>query len=254
MLIATVLVFGVALGATPNPMEGAVKVLKAFAGLEAEPLRKAGLLVLFVVMAIVGNKLICGWGCQFGALQAFIHGISPLKKLKRWQAPFWLANAVRIAIFIAFVELLYGLVFAKGNFVLYHQVNLFKLYNWELAPLAMVLLPVILILSLVVYRPYCQFICLFGLVGWVFENLSIYKVRVSEDRCIHCDKCVRACPTQAMLARMHGTRKSFLPDCWACGNCVDACPTQAVVFDRKLPGAGGGWGRRMKVGREAGAL
>ncbi len=235
MLIGTVLIFGVALGATPNPMEGAVKVFKALGGLEAEPLRKAGLLALFLVMGIVGNKLICGWGCQFGALQDVIHNLSPLKKLKRWQARFWLANTIRIVILIVFVELLYGLVFARGNFVLYHQVNLFKLFNWDLAPVGLIALPVILVLSLVVYRPYCQFICLFGLVGWAVENLSIYKVRVSEDLCIHCDKCVRACPTQAMLARMHGARKSFLPDCWACGKCVEVCPTDAVVFDRKLP-------------------
>lgn len=144
-----------------------------------------------------------------------------------------MANGIRLVIFVIFLHLLYGLVFGVKDFVIYHHVNFFKLYSWTLAPLALILLPVLLVLSLFVYRPFCQFICLFGLYSWILENVSIYRVRVSESLCTDCGKCIEACPTQAMKGRKDYGRKLFLPDCWACGACTEACPTNAVVFDWK---------------------
>ena len=235
VLLGAVVVFGVVLGSTPNPMEAVVKTFKGARGMEAAPVTKAIILALFSVMAVVGSKLICGWGCQLGALQDSIHRLSPLKRIKRWQVPFWLANGVRVALFLLFLDLLFVGLFGTENFVIYHHVNFFKLYRWELAPLALILLPVLALLSLVVYRPFCQFVCPFGLFSWVLENFSLYRVRIDQSLCTNCDKCVKACPTEAMRARLHGDHKIFLPDCWACGACVEACPTGAVNFDRKPP-------------------
>lgn len=87
-LLGTVAVFGIYLGATPNPMEAVVKVFKATVGLEANPSEKIVFLALFSVMAILGNKLICGWGCQLGALQDSVHRFSPFRQIKRKQVPF----------------------------------------------------------------------------------------------------------------------------------------------------------------------
>jgi polyferredoxin len=232
-LLGTVAVFGIYLGAAPNPMEAVVKVFKATVGLEANPSEKVVFLALFSIMAILGNKLICGWGCQLGALQDLVHRLSPFKQIKRKQVPFWLANGIRLVIFVIFLHLLYGLVFGVKDFVLYHHLNFFKLYSWTLAPLALILLPFLLVFSLFVYRPFCQFICLFGLFSWILENVSLYRVRVSESLCTDCGKCVEACPTQAMKKRKDDGGKLFLPDCWACGACTEACPVSAVVFDSR---------------------
>jgi polyferredoxin len=234
-MVGVAVVFGLVLGEAPNPMEAVVKVFKATRAMEARPFDLAVLLALFSAMAILGNKLICGWGCQLGALQDAIHTISPLERVKKKKVPFWLANSVRLVIFVAFLDCLYGLVFGSGHFVIYHQLNFFKLYNWTLAPLALLLLPLLFVLSLFLYRPFCQFVCPFGLYSWVLENVSVYRVRVSERLCINCDNCVEACPTQAMEGRLHFKRNVFLPDCWACGACVEHCPVNAIVFDRTVP-------------------
>ena len=234
LLLGAVVVFGVILGSSPNPMEAIVKAFKATRGMTAGPAAKAVVLALFSVMAVVGNKLICGWGCQLGVLQDSIHSLSPFRRIKRWQVPFWLANGVRVVLFLLFLDFLFGGLFGIENFVIYHHVNFFKLYRWELAPLALILLPVLALLSLVIYRPFCQFVCPFGIFSWVLENVSIYRVRIDRTLCIHCEKCVEACPTEAMKARLHYDRKVFLPDCWACGACVEACPVKAVTFDRAL--------------------
>ena len=71
--IFTVIVAGFMLGKSPNPMEGIVKVVKSMVGLYPDPHMKIFVLLFFLVLAFVGNKLICGWACPFGALQELIY-------------------------------------------------------------------------------------------------------------------------------------------------------------------------------------
>ena len=236
-MLAVTVVFGLATGSTLNPMEAAVKFFKWMEGLEGEPAERVVFFAVFLLMAVVGNKLICGWACYLGALQDFLWRISPFKKIKRAKIPFAVTNTIRIVLHLAFFTLLFGWLFGISGFVVYHQVNYFKVFNWDLATFALYTLPVLFLASFLNYRPYCLFICPFGLYAWLVENLSINRVRVREDKCIHCDACVKACPTTAMKGRMHSGRRFFLPDCWACGACVDACPTDAVVFGPREEGA-----------------
>ncbi|HMA67925.1 MAG TPA: 4Fe-4S binding protein, partial [Desulfosalsimonadaceae bacterium] len=69
MLLISVGIAGFLLGKSPNPMEGAVKVFKSMVGLYPDPAAKAAALIFFLILAVVGNKVVCGWACPFGALQ-----------------------------------------------------------------------------------------------------------------------------------------------------------------------------------------
>lgn len=70
------------------------------------------------------------------------------------------------------------------------------------------------------------------LSGVVDEGPKIASV--IEDICIGCTRCIKDCPTDAILGapkQMH----TVLPDaCSGCGNCVDRCPTDAVIMQPKL--------------------
>ncbi len=68
------------------------------------------------------------------------------------------------------------------------------------------LLALLLGLSLVIYRPWCHLLCPFGLVGWLFEKISIFKIRVDRAACIGCEACSRACPSSAMEAILSGKK------------------------------------------------
>ncbi|MHC4708596.1 MAG: 4Fe-4S binding protein [Planctomycetota bacterium] len=98
-LLVAVLVCGFVLGKSPNPMEGTVKVFKSMVGLYPSMISKLLALVFFVALAIIGNKLICGWACPFGALQELVYSLPILRKMKRWKAPFWLTNTIRGGLF-----------------------------------------------------------------------------------------------------------------------------------------------------------
>ncbi len=176
-------------GANPNPVLSLRSVLGALlSGRSLVPLT-AILLVLLLLMVAVSNKSICGWGCQLGLLQELLYRIPAPK----WRPPFWLTNTVRVAAFLALVS---GLALAGVDWV--KGADPFRLFSTEVGLGAAALGGLVLIASVFIYRPWCQFLCPFGLVGWLVEQVSFLRPRVNWDRCLGCKFCVKACPTGAM--------------------------------------------------------
>jgi len=127
----------------------------------------AAMLVIMLLMVWVSNKSLCGWGCQLGLLQDLLHRAG----LPKWKPPFWLSNSVRI---VAFVALVAGLVAAGLDWIgLIDPFRLFS-FNFILRQAQDRLLGIalfsagVLVASLFVYRPWCCFLCPFGLywAGW----------------------------------------------------------------------------------------
>lgn len=57
---------------------------------------------------------------------------------------------------------------------------------------------VLLVLGMFVARPYCRFICPYGvLLGWM-SRLAGRHVRITPDACINCRLCERACPFESI--------------------------------------------------------
>jgi NAD-dependent dihydropyrimidine dehydrogenase PreA subunit len=81
--------------------------------------------------------------------------------------------------------------------------------------------------------------CPFGLVGWLAEKISVFKIQVNYDTCISCRTCEKACPSTVMGAIL--LRDRILPDCFACGSCINVCPTNSIRLaagKRRRPPAG----------------
>ena len=158
LLVVSTVVFGLLLGASPNPMEAVVKLFKMLNKMEGGPTVLITSLGLFTLFSLLGSKLICSWGCQLGTLQESIFNIPVFKRKRKFQVPFALSLALRIVFFVLFFFLLFGIALGVKNFVLFHQINYFKIYNWDLAPFAIYSLPILVLTSLFIYRPFCQFI------------------------------------------------------------------------------------------------
>lgn len=230
-LVLAVAVAGFALGKSPNPMEGIVKVFKSMMGLYPDPWAKVLALVFFLALAVVGNKLICGWACPFGALQELVYTLPLLKKRK---PPFWLTNTIRLCLFIAMILFLFGLVGGKKGLVIYHPVNPFNLFNLDFETWSIILVVAgSLVGSFIMYRPFCQLICPFGFVSWLAERLSLVRVVIDREKCIDCGKCVIACPLDATKGRLKGT--PMPADCFSCARCLRVCPVDAISYRLVLP-------------------
>ena len=107
-LVLAVAVCGFTLGKSPNPMESAVKVFKGLVGLYPSVTDKMVAFGFFAGLVVIGNKLICGWACPFGALQELIHHLPILGKLKKRKLPFAVSNTLRITLFLVMLLMLRG--------------------------------------------------------------------------------------------------------------------------------------------------
>jgi NAD-dependent dihydropyrimidine dehydrogenase PreA subunit len=229
LLLVAVVVFGVILGSDPSPM-GTVKdaiVLLGAKGVIFPPRLIA--FGVFLLLVIVANKFICAWGCQLGTLQDLIFRLNRDKDdrrgvMRQFKVPFVLSNSIRIAFFAALITVAF--VWATD---LVEGIDPFKIFKPQVLGLTgAAFIGAVLILSLFTYRPWCHFFCPFGLVGWVAEKISLFKVQVDYDKCIACGTCEKACPSTVMGAILK--RDRVIPDCFACGTCIENCPAQAVAF------------------------
>jgi len=185
----------------------------------------AAMLVILLLTVWVSNKSICGWGCQLGLLQDLLHRV-PLPK---WKPPFWLSNSVRI---VAFVALIVGLTAAGLDWI--GLVDPFQLFSFDFTLGIGLFSAGVLIASLFIYRPWCRFLCPFGLLGWLVEQMSLFRPRINRDVCKECQLCVKACPSQAMADFYDG--KKIHADCFACGACIEACPQKDALGWRRSDG------------------
>ena len=229
VLIVAVAVCGFALGKSPNPMEGTVKLFKSFTGLYPSIAEKLAAFLFFAVLAVIGNKLVCGWACPFGALQELVFSMPILRRLKQRKIPFAAANTARSVLFIVMLLLLFGVIGGRRGFVVYHFVNPFGLFNLDIESVSIgITIVMALALSAGVYRPFCQFVCPFGLVSWSLEWVSLFRVKIDRQRCVNCGACIRACPSQAASGRVKGKR--FPADCYSCARCLNVCPEEAIAY------------------------
>jgi NAD-dependent dihydropyrimidine dehydrogenase PreA subunit len=239
MYLAAVGVIGVILGNEPSPMNTLTDTAALFGqkGIIFPP--RAVVLTVFLVLAVLANKFICAWGCQFGTLQDLLFRLNrdgdERGILKQYKLPFAVTNTVRAAVFILFLSLALG-----WGLDIIAPVNPFKVYM----PAAVtttggIMLGLLLPAALFIYRPWCHLFCPFGFLGWIAEKASRFKVQVNYDTCIACEQCATSCPSTVMGAILK--RDRTLPDCFACGTCIEACPTRSIEFrsgPRQAPPAG----------------
>lgn len=198
----------------------------------------AGFLVF--VGALMG-RFVCGWLCPFGLIQDLLYKIPFVKKISTFRGD-RLLRKLKYVIFLVFVILLPMFVvdmlgqgapyFCKlicpagtleGGIPLVLLNSAMRtavgwLYAWK-----NVLLVVIVLLSVVIYRPFCKYICPLGAVYSVFNPIAVFRCRVDKDACVHCGACAKACKMQ-----VDPSETPNHPECIRCGSCKKVCPTGAI--------------------------
>jgi Pyruvate/2-oxoacid:ferredoxin oxidoreductase delta subunit len=225
-----VVLFGVILGADPGPM-GTIKDAIVLFGTHKVifPPRMIALL-LFLVMVFIANKFICSWGCQAGTFQDLLFRINRNKKdepiIKQYKIPFFISNLIRIAFFITFTTVAF--VWA---FDIVEVIDPFKLFKpGKLNTIGWIFIGAMLFSSLFVYRPWCHLFCPFGLIGWLVEKISIFRIVVDYKKCIGCEQCAKTCPSTVMESILK--RNKVIADCFSCGSCIEVCPADAIEFKK----------------------
>ncbi len=241
VLFFSVLIFGVIMGSDPSPMGTVKDAIHLYGSSRAIFPPRMIALTVFLLIVFVANKYICAWGCQVGVLQDLIFRLNQTDKGKaivgkQLKPAFALTNSVRVAVISAIAVF----AFAWGIDII-EPFDPFKVYKPAyLGFVGGIFVGILLITSLFIYRPWCHFVCPFGLVGWLVEKVSRVRISVDYDTCISCQKCASACPSTVMGAILRRDRKT-IPDCFACYTCREVCPTASIKFSirkRTLPPPG----------------
>lgn len=209
----------------------------------------AALGVFFVFGSLLG-RFVCGWLCPFGLVQDLLHRLPVPHKRKRlpghrvlkYGKYLTLAGLVcagslllidglaKVPAFCKYLcpsgTLFGALPLLGSNESLRAQAG--GLFGWKLAVLALIVL-----LSVKVYRPFCQYLCPLGAIyGW-FNRFSLVQLRWEKDRCTGCGACRCACPVD--LPPQEISRSA---ECIRCGACAAACPEGCVAFGTAMQAAG----------------
>jgi Polyferredoxin len=103
--------------------------------------------------------------------------------------------------------------------------------NW----IGYALLGILLISSVLIYKPFCRTLCPVGLIlGWVSFIPGARRLNKNE-LCVNCKNCNDECNQRAMI---HEDRKTVLhnEDCIMCGECFDGCKKKALKINNHKSG------------------
>ena len=196
-----------------------------------------GILLLYCLMF---GRMICGWLCPFGLIQELVFKIktpkvkkSPITRLLSW------FKYVVLVFFVFIVPILYAFrdtplpAFCKyicpagtlegGIGLLSNAVNesyfsmLGPLFTWKFA-----LMVSILVGSIFIFRLFCRFICPLGALYGIFNKISVFGIKLDNNKCTQCGLCQAHCKVDIKHV---GDQ-----ECISCGECIDVCPTKAISW------------------------
>lgn len=211
----------------PSPMCATAKPLAFYLSRGAIPAGMLAIALLLLTLSVVGNKLFCSFACPLGAVQemAARAGRAVLGR-RRWpllRPAFRFTGGVRALVLVVYLVLLF-----VSGIILYDWVNGFHFFHWTLALASFLPGFIFLLLSLVVWRPFCLLVCPLGLISWAAERVIPVKVHALADRCKDCGLCEKGFPCNAALHIRDGV--TLGEDCFTCGICIDECPTDVFYF------------------------
>lgn len=64
----------------------------------------------------------------------------------------------------------------------------------------------------------------------IMQTKQQYKAFIDEQNCIGCGKCIRVCPTDAIVGSKQVLHTILPKLCTSCSNCINTCPTDCITL------------------------
>lgn len=195
---------------------------------------------VFGIIALFGislGRMICGFFCPVGLCQELLYKVPTPKIKKSWLTrifsyfkhvilvmmvvilPIMYIGGTPVPSFCKYIcptgvfEGAFGLV--PNNPEYYDALQV--IFTWKFA-----LLVVFIVLSMVLFRFFCRFICPLGAIYGFFCKVALLGVKVEKKKCTDCGLCIAVCKMDTKYVGDH--------ECIHCGECISVCPTKAISW------------------------
>ena len=217
------------------PFGGVVSVYQFIAaGTYVHKIHSAAFVLMWIVFALTVflGPVFCGWICPLGSIQEWFGKLRKkiFKRRFNRMIPYKVDRILRYLRYVMLGWVLY-MTAVTGTLVFSDIDPYFALFNFwrsEVAIGGVIILAVVLVLSLIVERPFCKYACPYGAVLGVFNLFRIFKIRRRPSTCIDCKACDRSCPMNIPVSTSGAVRDHQCISCLKCTS-EQVCPVENTV-------------------------
>lgn len=189
------------------------------------PVSVMAFFLLPLIFALFFGRVFCAAVCPLGAMQ-------DLAVIKPLRLPRWLTRILRV---FPYIYLITAIVFVlKGlGFIICQYDPFIGFFRFSGESRTFILGGGVLLVGMFIARPYCRFICPYGvLLGWM-SRFSRWSITICPAECTSCGLCVEACPFGAIHKIAPEDPDAKKDDCmisksacFSCGRCFAHCPKE----------------------------
>ena len=155
------------------------------------PLTALLFFIIPLLFALAYGRIFCAGVCPLGAIQE-LTGFRPVK----------LPTAVEVILaFVPFIYLGIAILFASTNsqFLICRYDPFVGIFRLD-APYTMIIFGALLLLAgIFVNRPYCRFLCPYGVLLNIFSRFAGKHLTITPAECTNCRLCEDVCPYDAII-------------------------------------------------------
>jgi ferredoxin len=165
-------------------------VLSIFDAEYVVPITVVAFFLLPLVFTLFFGRTFCAAVCPLGAVQDLVLQY-PVK------VPSWVESVLRL---FAYIYLGAAVLFAATGsaFIICRYDPFISIFRLSGSLNILILGGCLLLIGVFVGRPYCRFICPYGVILRNLSRLSKWRVTITPDECIQCRLCEDACPFGAI--------------------------------------------------------
>ncbi len=154
------------------------------------PISAIGFFILPLIFTLFFGRTFCAGVCPLGAIQELV-AIRPIEIQP------WLQKTLGV---LPFIYLGLGVLYAAtaSDFVICRYDPFIGIYRLNGSFLMFILGGTLLLVGVFIARPYCRFLCPYGvLLNWV-SRFSKFHLSITPSSCIDCKLCEHSCPYGAI--------------------------------------------------------